>query len=108
MGRCSISVDTTRNRENKIGTLLVINIQRIVADKIMAFDTMKQSLESAAPAQQNIGKTTADYGKSSSNPAQINAIAQQSAGQESKPFTGTIRKDRERQRSRSIDRVDYS
>ena len=92
----------------KPATLSLVDIQRIVADKIMAFDTMKNSLKSAAPAQQNVVTTTADYGKSSSKPAQINAIAQQSAGQESKPFTGTIRKDRERQRSRSIERVDYS
>jgi hypothetical protein len=89
-------------------TLSLVDIQRIVADKIMAFDTIKKSLESAAPAQQNVGTTTADYGKSSSKPAQINSITQQSAGQEYKPFTGTIRKDRERQRSRSIERVDYS
>ena len=80
----------------------LLDLQRIVAEKIMVFDTMKKSLESAAPAQQNVSKTTADYGKSSSQPAQINAIAQQSAGQESKPFTGTIRKDRERQRSRLL------
>ncbi len=47
----------------------LLDIQRIVADKIMAFDIQKKSVESAAPVHHNVGKTTADYGKSSSNSA---------------------------------------
>ena len=82
----------------------LLDLQRVVGEKIMAFDLKKKDVDHETPGH----KTTASYGKSSSNSAQINAIAQQSAGQEYRPYTGTIRKDRERQRSRSIDRSDYS
>jgi hypothetical protein len=87
--------------------LSLLDVQRIVAEKIIAFDNMKTSLESAAPTQQSVGKAV-DYGKASAQLAQVHAIAQQPAEQESKPYTGTIRKDRSRQRSRSIEAFDYS
>ncbi len=56
----------------------------------MTFDLKKKEVDNVLPGQ----KTTESYGKSSSNSAQINAIAQQSASKEYRPYTGTIRKDR--------------
>ena len=86
--------------------LSLMDLQRIVADKIQTFDTMKNSYEAAAPY--------AATGKSSSSVAQIhkvdvNAIVQNSNTQE-KPYQGTIRKDMTRPRSESVERpmVDYT
>ncbi len=79
--------------------LSFVDLQRIVADKILEYDTQRNSVEAAAP--------NAIIGESTSKSSQIqnvgvNAIAQNPAMQESQPF-GTIRKDRRRQRSESID-----
>ena len=84
-----------------------MDLQRIVADKIQTFDTMKNSYEAAAPY--------AATGKSSSSVAPIhkvdvNAIVQNPNTKEYKPYQGTIRKDMTRPRSESVERpvVDYT
>jgi hypothetical protein len=79
--------------------LSLLDLQRIVADKILSYDMQKNSVEAVA--------RNATIGKSTSKSSQIqnvgvNAIAQNPTMQESQSF-GTIHKDRSRQRSESID-----
>jgi hypothetical protein len=79
--------------EIKPATLSLMELQRIVADQILAFVTMKNSFETAAPAQQNVKTTTADYGTSTSKMSQVHNVGVNAIAQESNTYSGTIRKD---------------
>ena len=78
----------------------LLDLQKVVANKITDYDNLRSRVATSAQAQQTVDFGVSTSKSSHNHTAEVNAIAQNSSRQESQYYSGTIRK-RDRQRSES-------